>query len=537
MKTLAAAAITALAFALNAAPLLGQLKEKLVYDEARDGDFGPAKPDAKAAIRLTQPGIHVMKGTGIDVKDDCDAFVFEVAAGKAFDFCLVADAAEFKKLRSIGSDGMVKEIAFASSNLAFRVPRHIKMTGLPPGKYHVEMLFGPNGASGNWVVNIAIRDDDTPIEGLCKEALGFETIEKMKQVDWPGAISIFHGHNWGKDDKYPIAIKEAGFRATGAGEWQIDECRKHGLRAFVFIWPHEAGIIPKKYKEDKTVLCYYLSDRVKPQQWGGWATFENTAFAGDPRHPAIFTMNADWGSFDLFCPTVRGRALEYYHYDWDAKRRPHLRYALLDQARQASLKHGDVPVCRIVEVRPEDMRKTRHTYFTSLAYGVRGFRTGGGGVFDTKNRDERGVPMRNAFSEELKRCNAAVNAYSPVFLETRCVAVYHTAPLPAGCALAPKDSWITLEGDEVLVGVFHKKIDADKEAKVTRYLLVANRDAFRARTATLTILGGEARVQRMDRQSAQWVEHPSKNNGNATQVQVQLEDGGGELLRIVANRR
>ena len=35
--------------------------------------------------------------------------------------------------------------------------------------------------------------------------------EKMKAVDWPGAISVFHGHNWGEDDKYPIAIKEAFF--------------------------------------------------------------------------------------------------------------------------------------------------------------------------------------------------------------------------------------------------------------------------------------------------------------------------------------
>ncbi len=522
--------VSALAAALflACAPAPGaQQGEKVAYDEARDGDLGPAKHDGTAAVRVAELGVHVVRGAGADAKDDVDAFVFEVAAGTAFDFCLVGDAAEFKKLRSIGADGVVKEVAFASTNLAFRAPRNIEAAGLPPGRYHVELMFGPNGASGPWVAKIAPRDGATPVEGLCRDAAGPETAERMRQVDWPGAISIFHGHNWGKDEKYPVAIKEAGFGAAGAHEGQIDECRRHGLRAFVFIWPHEADTIPRRHRDDETVLCYYLSDRIPPQQWGAWAAFENTAFAADPRHPAIFTMNADWGAFDRFCPIVRGRAMEYYHYDWDAKRKPHLRYAHLEQARAASIRHGDVPVCRIVETRPEDMRKTRHTVYTSLAYGVRGFRMGGHGIFDPKNRDERGVPARTAYGEEIRRLNAAISAYSPVFREARCEAVYHAAPLPTGGAAAPASSPVALEGEETLVGLFRRR-DGD----APYYLLVANRDAFHPRTARLTIAGTGIHVQRMDKASAQWVDHPGAALPDAIRTRVDLEDGGGELLKV-----
>jgi hypothetical protein len=303
--------------------------EKIVYDEAVHGDLAADRADLRPNVRATELGIHVVKGTGEDVKDDIDVLVFEVAAGTAFEFCLVADAAEFKKIHAVGADGQLKEIGFASTNLGFRAPRNLSLTGLPPGKYVVELMYGPNGASGPWVAKIGVREDDTPLASLCADLESPDSAHKMKHVDWPGAISIFHGHNWGTDEKYPVALKALGFGAAGCTEAQIEDCRRNGLRAFVFIWPHEAGVIPKQHRDDPTVLCYYLSDRIRPQQWGVWASHENTAYAAAPAHPAIFTMNADWGHLDQFCTIVRGRAMEYYHYHWDANRRPHMRYAHL----------------------------------------------------------------------------------------------------------------------------------------------------------------------------------------------------------------
>jgi hypothetical protein len=509
--------------------------ETVLLDEARDGDLDWTKPDAEPAVKVTRFGVHVVRGTGIDSVDDADAFVFEVTRGKAFDIAVVSDAAEFKKLRSIAADGKVAEIAFGSTNPSFKAPRHIVKNGLPPGRYHVELLFGPQGALGEWFVKIAPRDADAPPEALYKPEHEPTTAEKMKQVDWPGAISIYHGHNWGKDDKYPVAVKETGYRAAGVAEFQIDEVARLGLRAFVFIWPHESPTIPPKHKDNKTVLCYYLSDRIPPGKWASWASLEKVCYKGDPHHPAVFTMRALWGGIDAFCKVVRGRAMEFYHYHWDAGRGPHMHFALLEQYRRASVANGDVPVCRIVEVRPEDMRKTRQTVYTCLAYGVRGYRMGGA-IFDTRKRDERGVPARNAYGEEIRRLNAAINAYSPVFKTTRCHAVYHVAPLPAGCAAVPAGGWFKLEGKDVLVGVFGDRSETKSETRAD-HLLVANRDAFHPQAATLTIAGAGVKVQRMDKASAKWVDHPARTQGASTIVRVELEEGSGELLKITNRPR
>jgi len=504
--------------------------ETVLLDEAKQGDLGWAKPDAEPAVKITRPGVHVLRGTGIDAVDDTDAFVFEVTGEKPFDIAVVGYAAEFKKLRSVAADGKVAEIAFGSTNPSFRAPRDIVKNGLPPGRYHVELMFGPQGAVGEWFVKIALRDGAAPGEPLHKPQPGPTTADKMKHVDWPGAISIYHGHNWGKDKTFPVALKEAGFAAAGVAEYQIDEVARQGLRAFVFIWPHESPTIPPKYKDNKTVLCYYLSDRIPPGKWASWTSLETMCYKGDPHHAAFFTMRGLWGGIDAFCPVVRGRAMEYYHYHWDGGRSPHMHFALLDQYRRASVANGDVPVCRIVEVRPEDMRKTRQTVYTCLAYGVRGYRMGGG-IFDTDKRDERGVPAPNAYGEELRRLNAAINAYSPIFKTTRCSAVYHVAPLPAGCAAVPGDAWFKLEGKDVLVGVFSDRSEA-KPDKPVDYLLVASRDAFHPQAATLTIAAAGVKVQRMDKASAKWLDHPARTAGASTIVQVELEDGGGELLKI-----
>jgi hypothetical protein len=527
---LTASAAMFLTLALAATQSRAAAKEILLHDEAKQGDFGPGKHDAKVALRVSKPGVYVIRGTGIDAIDDVDAFVFEVTGKNPFDFCLIADAAEFKKLRSIDAQGKVREIAFGSTNPSFRVPRNISKTKLPPGKYHVEMLFGPNAAIGTWIVKIAPRDEGKPVEEFCKPPVELTTAEKMKKADWPGAISIFHGHNWGKDKKYIVAVKEAGFRASGAGEWQIKECEKHGLRAFVFIWPHEVATIPAKHRDNKTVLCYYLSDRIRPHKWNSWASLEKMAYKTDPRHPAMFTMRGLWGGVAQFPSIVRGRAMEYYHYHWDGNRGPHKHFALLEQYRQASAKNGHVPICRVVETRPDDMRKTRQTVYTCLAYGVRGFRTGGRGIFDTTKRDARGVPTRNAYGEELKKINAAINAYSPIYKKARCQAVYHVVPLPAGCIAAPKDAWVQLEGKEVLVGVFSEPTAAGKP-KGPDYLLVANRDAFNAHEATLNIQGATS-VERMNKTSGKWQKLDATARDGNLLVKLPLEDGSGELLRV-----
>ena len=349
--------------------------------------------------------------------------------------------------------------------------------------------------------------------------------QKSAATQWPGCVSIFHGFNWGSDENYVTAIKEAGFGAAGATEGQIPMCRKAGLKAFVFAWPHESVVIASKYKDDPTVLAFYMADRYVPGQWEAFAEMEKDMYGQNPFKPAIFTMYALRGGLPEFVPNVRPRALEFYHYHWDATRAPHLRYQILDQYRRESLKAGGLPVIEIVLVMADDLRKTRQTVYGSLAYGTRGIRWWGGAqFFDLGKKDARGVPQPTALGDDALKINAAIKAYDPIFARTRCIDVFHAAPLPEGTQSTPPGLGFQLGGEEVLVGV---REGANHET----YLMVANRDASKPHDALLTFKE-EVEIQRMDKVSGKWEPLLAENGKEGSVFKVPLEEGGGELLSV-----
>jgi len=356
------------------------------------------------------------------------------------------------------------------------------------------------------------------------------TVDKAGLAEWPGLVTIYHGHNWGGDEKYVTAIKEANYGATGVAAWQIEHAAKRGLKAFVFLWAHEAKTVPAQVKDEDAVLCYYLGDRIPPNRWGAWAALEKQAYAGDPYHPAVFSMSPRaWGGIERYFPVVRGRAIEYYHYHWDGNRSPHMHFAYLEQYRRESAKHGNMPIIRLVETRAEDMRKTSQTIFTCLAYGVRGFQYGGG-LFDTNKRDKRGVPTPHKLGKAAFVINQAIKSFSPVFEKARSVDVFQTPPLPPGTKEAPKDYWVRPAGQHVVMGEF-----ADPKKKkegFPRFLVLANRDAFNAHEATLRFAKPGLKVAKMNKKSGKWEAIEMTKNGEGSSVKVPLEAGGGELLRV-----
>ena len=357
------------------------------------------------------------------------------------------------------------------------------------------------------------------------------TKDKMGVARWPGLITIFHGVNWGKDEKYITAIKEADFGASGAASFQIDQVAKQGLFAFVFIWPFEMTDkkLPAKLRDNDAVLGYFMSDRIPQGRWGTWAHYEKCAYAFDPYHPAIVTMSPRaFGGIDRFFPMTRARFVEYYHYHWDGGRSPGYHFVFLEQYRRESAKHGHVPIGRVVETRPEDMRKTSQTVFTSLAYGVRSFRYGGG-LFDTNKRDERGVPTPNKYGVAAKKINQAIKAFSPVFETARSVDVFQTPPLPTWGKEAPKDYWVRPAGEHVVMGEF-----ADKK---NRYLVLANRDYTKEHEATLLFSETGIAVFKMNRETAKWEAVELVKQGKGLEVKVQMEAGGGELLGVVKKKK
>ncbi|MCE9546373.1 MAG: hypothetical protein K8T25_12745 [Planctomycetia bacterium] len=345
-------------------------------------------------------------------------------------------------------------------------------------------------------------------------------------MQWPGVVSIFHGYNWQNDERYVTAIKEAGFGAAGATEAQIDHCRKQGMKAFVFAWPQESVVLCSRYKDDPAVLAYYMADRLRPNKWGVFTPMEADMFKGDPHHPAIFTMYALIGHIGEFVPTVKPRALEFYHHHWDARRSPQMRYAILEQYREEACKAGGIPTIELIQAMQDDVRKTRQTAYTSLAYGTRGLRWWGGQLFfDVNQRDERGVPRRTPLGDEVAKINAAVKAYEPVFAHSHCVSVIHAAPLPPGTKETPSNSWVKLSGDEVMAGIF-------ENSTKSKHLLVANRDAFNAHEATLHFTGKVTSVEQMNKASGKWQPLHADINANSASAKVSLEPGGGEMLQI-----
>jgi hypothetical protein len=354
------------------------------------------------------------------------------------------------------------------------------------------------------------------------------TAVKAERVQWPGLMTIYHGSNWQGDETFVTAIKDANYGASGCAAWQIDHCAKRGLHAFVFLWAHEAGTIPAKYRDDDAVLCYYLGDRIPPGKWGTWAALEAAAYRGDPHHPAVFSMSPRaWGGIEVYFPIVRGRAVEYYHYHWDGGRAPQNHFVYLELYRQHSARQGNVPIIRLLETRAEDMRKTSQTVFTCLAYGVRGFQYGGG-LFDGNQRDERGVPTRNHLGEAAAKINKAIKAFSPVFKRAQNVDVFQTPPLPPFAKEAPADYWVRPSGANVVLGVFADRYD--------HYLVLANRDAFNAHEATLHFAEQGLQVTKMNKETAKWEELVLKpGEDGRSSVTIPMEQAGGELLRVVGH--
>jgi hypothetical protein len=116
-----------------------------------------------------------------------------------------------------------------------------------------------------------------------------------------------------------------------------------------------------------------------------------------------------------------------------------------------------------------------------------------------------------------------------VLEKARSVDVFHTAPLPPGTKEAPLDHWVRPTGEEIVLGEF---ADPDKN----RFLVVANRDAGKPHEATLHFTDAGLSVERMDKVSGKWEPMSSAADGKGIVVKVPLEDGSGELLRVIPKK-
>ena len=83
-------------------------------------------------------------------------------------------------------------------------------------------------------------------------------------------------------------------------------------------------------------------------------------------------------------------------------------------------------------------------------------------------------------------------------------------------------------GEEILIGEFHDPTCPDD---MKRWLVVANRDAFNPHEATVEFTSSDVTVERMDKETAEWVPVEVTVDGGG-RVTLSLEEGSGELLQV-----
>ncbi len=343
-------------------------------------------------------------------------------------------------------------------------------------------------------------------------------------VDWPGMVSVFHGYDLARHEKIFDLLVKMRFNAVAVPAKYLDVCEKRNLRAFFIAWPKDSIKSAPKYRENKAILCYYMSGRAGSSKFPTFAGWERQLAGRDPNHPAIFTLCAELGLVSKMMETVSPRAIEFYNYQWLGGYRLKKTFLYVGQHRDAALK-ANVPLMRIVALDNSPV-KFRQTAYTSMAYGVRVLRWWDGWrFFNEEKKSKDGLPTLSASGREVVRINAAVNAYPPVFKKIKSVGVYHTGKVVRGTPKTPPGHWATLSGNKLVVGFFRCKKRID-------YLLIANRGISRKTTATITFNSKIKGARWMSKKTGKWRPLRMRVVAGKAQVRVVIEPGGGELISV-----
>ena len=363
------------------------------------------------------------------------------------------------------------------------------------------------------------------------EVFGIGSYGKMVREALPGpfrmpAIISFLGPGWvgprvGHDNLF-VSMKKMNFNGLEGSLADLEAAREAGIYLLVHgVTPWTAHAL----KDEQAVICYYLSDRRKPGSFPRFGQMRAEYEAIDAYHPTAFTTYAQYGGIEFFLDSVRPRMLEYYDYHW--QRQAHLHFHYLEYYRRMSLAAGGIPIFRFVHVHGDNVIKMRQTVSMSLAYGVKGFKWWvGWTMFDIHKVVETEPPPLSDIGREVGRCNNTMAAFSPSLATARSVAVYHTAPLPAGTREAPEDFWVRPSGEHIVMGLFEGE-------KGQRFIALGNRDIGAVRRAILGIEGEVRQVRQMDKESREWKEVPVQTEGSESRVSIEVGKGDIELLEVI----
>jgi hypothetical protein len=293
----------------------------------------------------------------------------------------------------------------------------------------------------------------------------------------------------------------------------LDACEKHGLKYIPYdgrVLAHgpadpkfEANLdaIIADYTNHPAMAGYFMGDEPGPSAFPQLGAVNQYLLKKDPKRLPFINLLPNYVDekyigmnydtyVEQFCEKVRPRLVCYDHYAlFEGVERPGY-FANMETIRRNALKY-DAAMGFIFQCTPHgtyrDPSETdlRWQVNTGLAYGCKALlyftyftptdaeSNFHNGILDAKGNRTPHFAMAKSINAELKNLSSTL-------IKLTSTAVYHTAPIPAGCAALPADALIRPKADKPMQIGFFKHDDG------SQWAIVVNRDLHKSTTATLT---------------------------------------------------
>lgn len=347
------------------------------------------------------------------------------------------------------------------------------------------------------------------------------SIVMTAHVDWPK-----DNNNWDAMAKF---VTSNGFNVVEGGVEHLDICRKHGL--MVRLGGDQATLdLAPKLKNDPAVFGYFISDRRRRDSFPAFANIAKIFEKADPNHPTIFINRANWNEFGDFTKQVNPMLLDFYHYHAMPRRHPERYFLYLLMFRDLGHKNG-IPVMRCTSSSSAP-NVLRHTIYSSLAYGVKGFHFWVPWIFAHAKDNEGNAVLKDGKLDmyitlpHLTEVAKEVQYMSPFLSNSRSIEIYHTDPLPISGGKSPKDNWCQLNGTNLLLGVFKENGGKD-------LLLITNKNTGQNQKATISFDLTVKGVAKMNKKNGKWSDLTIHSAEEKRFTELEISPGDGELLKVI----
>lgn len=295
-------------------------------------------------------------------------------------------------------------------------------------------------------------------------------------------MSEFMIYLWGSPEVSDVdakarALKDAGFTVVDWDVEHLDALQRYGLQAMIH---NTTAAEATQLAGHPAVWGYHCGDEPYPEsEFAPLAARIKTLRRADPHHPSFVNLLSTTGEFlRTYMKTVQPEivSFDYYQWWWGSDRY----FEKLEQFHEAAAL-ARVPLGSCFEVSanpgvergdkrylPDNLSRLRQSVYTSLAYGVKAVEW-----FSSDLLFEPGKLELTSAGKDVAVINAEVRHLGQVLVKLHSVDVYHTLPLAAGTATAPKEHWVHVVGEEAKAGLV---LGMFEDSAGTDYLMVANRD-------------------------------------------------------------